>query len=142
MIVGFAGTQQSPTARQEHTLREILEELYSLVNELHHGDCIGADALAHNIAVNLGYGIVQHPPLNEAKRAFCTTPDMIIRDPKEYLERNRDIVDETTVLVAIPLQDIELVRSGTWSTVLYARRLRRPIWIIRRDGTIKREGQL
>lgn len=62
------------------------------------------------------------------------------RAPKPYLVRNRDIVEETELLIAAPAKAVEHLQSGTWSTVRYARRFGRPISIIRPDGTVIREG--
>ena len=45
MKIGFTGTQKGMT---HHQLIKLLDELCSYSNiELHHGDCIGADAQAH-----------------------------------------------------------------------------------------------
>ena len=41
---------------------------------------------------------------------------------KPYLERNRNIVDNTTMLVAFPNNNKELLKSGTWSTIRYAKK--------------------
>jgi hypothetical protein len=42
--------------------------------ELHHGDCVGADSEAHDIADACGYNIVLHPPTNYSERAWCEVP--------------------------------------------------------------------
>ena len=55
---------------------------------------------------------------------------------KPYLDRNKDIVLETQTLVATPAETTEQLRSGTWSTVRYARKLKRPAVLILPDGTI------
>jgi hypothetical protein len=60
-----------------------------------------------------------HPPTDDRKRAFCTG-NGADWEPKPYLERNHDIVDETTILIACPNGE-ERMRSGTWATVRYAR---------------------
>jgi hypothetical protein len=95
---------------------------------LHHGDAVGADAEAHDIAIELGCAIVIHPPAIETQRAFMTAAD--VRAPKPYLDRNKDIVRETTILVAAPAEAVEQLRSGTWSTVRYARRLGRQVHLL------------
>ena len=46
--------------------------------------------------------------------------------PKPYLDRNRDIVDACEVLLATP-DGPERLRSGTWSTVRYARKIGKPV---------------
>lgn len=88
---------------------------------MHHGDCIVGDWLAHRIGRELGLRMIGHPPDNPKKRAFCDFDE--IRPEKPYLERNRDIVDETDVLIGMP-DGPERLRSGTWSTIRYGRKTR------------------
>ena len=42
----------------------------------------------------------------------------------------------TDTLVAAPKEDEEVVRSGTWATVRYARKAGRVVLVVRPDGTI------
>jgi hypothetical protein len=133
--VGFSGTRRGMTGEQSRALRLSLASLGDAV--LHHGDAVGADAEAHEQAVALGWSVIIHPPINDAWRARKAASEE--RAPKPYLVRNRDIVDETELLVAAPADAVEHLQSGTWSTVRYARRLGRPISIIRPDGSVVRE---
>jgi hypothetical protein len=126
MKVGITGTQQGMNARQRQLLHMALHDL--VATELHHGDCLGVDAQAHLIARELGLFIVTHPPGNMSKRAHCIGDE--VRTPKPYLERNHDIVDEVEYLIAIPKGNTEELRSGTWATVRYARRIGRKHYII------------
>ncbi len=127
MHIGFTGTQIGMSDSQRKAIHGALLGLFQTGSVFHHGDCIGADAEAHNIAVALGYRIIIHPPLNESKRAFCKGADMTV-PALPYLERNKIIVNATTSLVAAPKGPEEL-RSGTWSTVRYAKRIGRPVTI-------------
>lgn len=54
--------------------------------------------------------------------------------PEDLLARNRDIVDETEILIACPGHMHEELRSGTWSTIRYAVKIQRPHIIIWPDG--------
>lgn len=138
MDVGFTGTRYFMTARQLGTVRKLLADLPA-GSKFHHGGCIGADEQSSHIAHELGLWIVRHPPIAQspiaiAKLAFsCFDED---REPKPYLERNHDIVDETQFLIAAPQQPIEQLRSGTWATVRYARKKRRRIVIVLPNGII------
>lgn len=130
---GFTGTQQGMTAEQ----RKVLEAWLGLykVTEFHHGDCIGADAQAHMLALSKRLVVCIHPPKDDRKRAFVV--DYQFAFPAlPYLERNRKIVDETDCLIAAPRQLHEVLRSGTWSTVRYARKLGREVIVITPDGRI------
>jgi len=133
MKVGFTGTHTGMTAKQIRTLRDTLRALKR--DEFHHGDCIGADAEAHDIAVALGFEPFIHPPINPLKRAYKTAK--LVAPPYPYLERNRHIVDACGMLLACPSNMIMTVRSGTWSTVRYAVKKGRCHIIIFPDGSTK-----
>ncbi len=133
MKVGFTGTQKGMTEAQQKTLKLFFETKIHIIKELHHGDCIGADAEAHAIARKLNYIIIIHPPIEKKKRAFCQGDSSCI--PKYYIERNHEIVDSTDFLLVAPKNYEEERRSGTWTTYRYARRKRKMIVIIYPDGT-------
>jgi hypothetical protein len=96
--IGFTGTRQGMTQGQKAALRELLASHPGAT--LHHGDAIGADAEAHDIAVELDCGIVIHPPDNVTQRAFKIAA--LTRAPRPYLDRNKVIVRETSFLIAAP----------------------------------------
>lgn len=127
-IISFTGTQEGMSSRQKSTLRAVLKG----ARELHHGDCIGADEEADQIARDMGVDVVIHPPSDSKKRAYCAKPGDVVWEPRPYLERNHDIVDEGTEVIAAPRTDREELRSGTWATVRYGRRLGRKITILHR----------
>jgi hypothetical protein len=100
---------------------------------------IGVDAEAHAIVLSPGTArvtkLVIHPPGIEGKRAFCTGFDEI-REPFPYLVRDHHIVDEVDLLVAVPKSAVEVVRSGTWATARYARKLRKLVIRLNPDGSV------
>lgn len=141
MKIGFTGTRQRPTEAQRLALAKLLE--MSGAEELRHGDCTGADAVAHHIALALRElrglpRIVIHPPVGEVYRANCQGADEVL-PVQEYLIRNRAIVDATDRLVALPQSAVEKQRSGTWSTIRFARYRKKPVVIIFPDGTVETE---
>lgn len=125
MKVGITGGRSGARPDQLETLRSKLFEVFA--TSLHHGDCVGADAQAHEIARELGLRIVVYPPDNPEYRAWCAGDEFW--SPRPYLKRNYDIVDNTDLLIALPDRP-ECQRSGTWSTVRYARRLNKPVVVI------------
>ena len=129
--IGFTGTQLGMTDAQKARLRTILQASQGV--DFHHGDCIGADVEAHDIALELGLIPVIHPPQNPSKRAF--KPATTILPTKDYLDRNHDIVDGTLLLIACPKEPEEQLRSGTWATIRYAKKTNKNIYIIIPDGT-------
>lgn len=135
--VGFTGTQHGMTSEQQVVLRGLLGTFVDAASEFHHGDCIGADAEAHEVARELGFFIVIHPPIITAKRAWKRAP--VVNVPMNYLERNRVIVRSTQLLIAAPGELEEQLRSGTWSTVRFARKMLRPIYFAMPDGTSRTE---
>lgn len=128
LSVGITATHYGATSMQLEELRKILSKF----KIMHHGDCIGGDEDAHNIAAELGMHIVIHPPINPAFRANCQGNE--IRDKRDYIARNHDIVDETEELIAMPATNTEELRSGTWATIRYARRIGRKVTIIWPNG--------
>lgn len=138
MIVGFSGTSEGITAKQAYALRKLLE--YLSPREFHHGDCVGADEQAHQIARTMGTTIVIHPPEVWKHRAFCTEYNRI-STCKPYLVRNKDIALECDVLVATPKTREEQLRSGTWATVRYARKLGRRVYLVHTDGSTTELGE-
>jgi hypothetical protein len=129
--VGFTGTRKGMTQAQMMAFLGWLGQREP--GALHHGDCLGADAQAHEIARDLGWRIVLHPPSDQSLRAFSAVADEV-RQPRPYLERNACIVDEAEVLLAAPAEAAERQRSGTWATVRYMRLKGKQVVIIEPDG--------
>jgi hypothetical protein len=134
---GFTGTRLGMTQAQKATLHDFLSHGSG---EFHHGDCIGADSEAHDIAAECGYRIVLHPPSEPALRAWRVVPDHMMRPKRPYLDRNRDIVRDTDSLIATPAEAEEQKRSGTWSTVRFARKQGKLVVLILPDGTIQQRS--
>lgn len=135
MTLGFTGTQRGMRHRQLKAVRQLLWN----VEHLHLGDCIGADAEAHEECQRLGVLTSGHPPSDGDRRANLSYDHL--HAPKSYLVRNMDIVDEgVDGLIAAPHSFVEMRRSGTWATVRYARKVKRHIWLVMPDGTVKEEN--
>jgi hypothetical protein len=128
--VGFTGTQRGMTELQMAALRAVLRQFEP--GEFHHGDCIGADDEAAQVAALLEYTVHRHPPTDPSKRAYA--PYDVEWPAKPYLVRNQEIVDASEVLIAAPKSKTEEVRSGTWATIRYARKLGRDLYIIWPNG--------
>lgn len=143
---GFTGTRKGLTKRQLGALKTLLLDLEC--DEFHHGDCLGADAEFHALVDNEGCRVVIHPPFVNAHRANCVTKcaDGIVMPPRDYLDRDYEIA-KSPILIACPAEETgEVVRSGTWATVRYARQLRvrdksvpKTIYIIRPSGRVEEE---
>lgn len=147
--IAVTGTQEGMTRGQEWTLIGLWlplaqNPLDHLVVKLHHGDCVGVDSEANEIARELGFKTEAWPYEREdrinKKRAFSQV-DVCNLPTADPMERNYKIaLAGKDGLYALPKEMDEVVRSGTWSTVRRARKLERKIWIIRPDGSVKEEG--
>lgn len=139
MDVGFTGTQEGMTlAQKELTLRRLRTLLDGTPrNQLaaHHGICIGADAHFHYACQALEIPIIGHPPINQSKMEKLDG-FLYLWDPKEYLDRNTDIVNCSDLLIATPKEMQEVLRSGTWSTIRKARKRGIQRYIILPNGEV------
>jgi hypothetical protein len=130
--VGFSGTQDGMTFEQIQRVDYTLEDKL-MIMRAHHGDCIGGDEQFHKLSRLNGLLVIGHPPINSSKRAFCDFDEE--RVPEEYLVRNKLIVDESDSMIFAPKGEEEL-RSGTWSTVRYAKKNEVPGTIVWPDGMV------
>lgn len=133
--LAFTGTRHGMTACQ----RRVFEWLFieQQPSRFHHGDCIGADVEAHDVAMMYNVAVILHPPQDESKRAYCLNA-LEDREPLPYLDRNHQIVDESELLIATPQTFNEVLRSGTWSTIRYAEKTSTPFIIIYPNGIMSR----
>lgn len=124
--IGFTGTRHGMTPHQINSVCTLIAEakLAEKVVYARHGDCIGADETFDQLCAGMCIPRIVHPPDVDTYRAFCAGE--LILEARPYLFRNRDIVNNSGVLIATPETHTERDRSGTWSTVRYARRTNKP----------------
>lgn len=125
MKIGVTGTREGATLEQIDQVTEFLQRHQGTDNEFHHGDCRGVDVQVAAIARELGYKIVCHPPLSDEQQGFFGGD--IVHEPKGYLQRDRNIVDSTEVLLVVPLQTEWQPKGGTWYTHDYAVKTKKPV---------------
>jgi hypothetical protein len=121
MSLGLSGSRYGATENQEKYFRKFLKKHHRLIKEFHHGDCEGWDSLSHEI-IREEYPeikIIIHPPKSKKWRGMNKGDQE--REKKDYLERNKDIVQESDLILAFP-KDKNMKGSGTWHTINYARR--------------------
>lgn len=131
-IVGFTGTRMGMTAAQMSTFARLRTELQLTV--FHHGDCVGADAEAHDLVVGGGSPVEVHvhPPVDDTHRAWKKGD--VEHKPLTHFARNRAIVIASDVLMAASASPERLTRGGAWYTIDYARKLGKPVVILWPDG--------
>lgn len=133
--IGFTGTQIGMTDPQLSITRFLIKKHLNEIEEVHHGDYIGADDDFHTLVrLHSNIKIVIHPPKNKSKRAFRLGDIML--EPDEYLKRNHDIVDACDILIATPKENKEVLRSGTWATIRYGKKSGKTVIIIFPDGKV------
>lgn len=143
MSIGFTGTRNPLTLQQRTALEMALSAAVARGDvEFHHGACVGADAASHLSALARGMHVIVHPPVNESKMmpAEMLIPargaNITVLPPKDYHARNRDIVNASTYLLAMP-DGPERPHSGTWYTIRYAESRGIIAHIVYPDGSIK-----
>jgi hypothetical protein len=130
MKIGFTGTRKGLTTEQYSMVKWLFEQFKP--TEFHHGDCIGCDEQAAMLAREATIHIVKHPPVNQHQQANSKADET--RKRRAYLKRNHNIVDETDIMIATPGEAKEIIRSGTWATIRYARNQNKRIIIIFPNG--------
>jgi hypothetical protein len=146
MILAFTGTRKGMTAAQRAALPSVLA---ALPERVLHGGAEGADEEFDTWLVERGMSTlsIEIWPCNWDRDDFwrrsgkyhgASRPGVnpIIPDP---LLRNRVIAERCDALLACPAETTEQLRSGTWSTVRYARKAGKLITIIAPDGTVREE---
>ena len=129
--IGFTGTRNGMNKEQIKELENIIKS--KQLDEFHHGMCVGSDQQAHDVVKKEKIKIVGHPPTYKKFQAKLDCN--IVMKPHEYLRRNKNIVDETEILIATPDKK-ECITSGTWSTIRYARKQHKKIYIIHKNGRV------
>lgn len=131
--IGMTGSRDGMTDEAKSWLNSYIKSTNNIEN-VHHGDCVGADTDFHNIALEHGLSIHIHPPKYSSNREFNKDYDKIYGE-KDYLKRNRDIVNDTDLLLGFPNGYTNVLRSGTWSTIRYAKKVGKHVIIVYPDGS-------
>jgi hypothetical protein len=131
--MGFTGTRNGMTAAQRTAVLMLLRDYEPA--EVHHGDCVGADAQFADLAKSaIGARVVAHPGPDGDLRAHALCDEEW--RPLTHFARNRNIVEQTDVLIATPPAMHELPSGGTWYTIRYARKVGKLNVVVWPDGTI------
>jgi hypothetical protein len=136
-VAGFTGSKNGMAQKQKFAIIRLLIELRPTT--LHHGDCVGADEQIDGVCATMGIVRVAHPGDIVEMRANCQCE--LAHEPMPCLQRNKLIVATVDYLLAAPSASHEVLRSGTWATVRYARAAGIPIWVASRAGEIETFNQ-
>lgn len=138
--VGITGSRHGMSDNQITSGNRLLRQLKKQgASVLAHGDCLGVDSQAHSLAVSLGYQTQVHPPTNPRNRAYMKG-DVVYKE-QAYLDRNKDIVTASDVIVAFPEQSQKdrppVKGSGTWHVIRYTRLVQKTLYIVWPDGEVE-----
>lgn len=129
MHYGVTGTRHGWNEKQRTEVIAFLKAQFKPGDILHHGDCEGVDVQVAAAAKEIGFYIVSHPPIPQGTRGHFQHNDEE-RPPGDYLDRDRDIVDDSDFMIVVPHQDQEVIRSGTWYTYRYSKKRLTPSLIV------------
>jgi hypothetical protein len=132
--IGFTGNRYGLTQEQKTQIIQVFELYDDII--VSHGDCVGSDTDFHNLSIEYKQSnptkkflIHIYPPTDNKLRSYCVGD--LIFDPKPYLQRNKNIVTNSDILIGCPIDKTkEQIRSGTWSTIRFARKLNKQIYLL------------
>lgn len=141
--VGFTGTRHGMTTSQWQELEDLLAILVKDRDvRWHDGDCVGSDDQAHSVInkVTSDQAYTIGHPCNLSKyRAWRDFDEL--KEELPPLVRNKKIVEQSDIMFAAPEGFDEIgIGSGTWATIRYARRKKKPLIIVWPDGANTLEG--
>jgi len=116
--LGITGTRNGLNEFQRDELTVLLKMFREEFDEFHHGDCVGVDCQTAQIARELDYVIVAHPPTKDNLRGFFESD--VNNQKYGYLERDRNIVKSVDLLLVCPKETTHQNIGGTWYTHDYA----------------------
>jgi hypothetical protein len=154
MILGFTGTRRGLTTAQRAALPSVLAVL---PDDIEHGGAEGADEEFHSFLLPEIVRSNCHP-LQQGCRVVIRTATterfwhwrrweadagdprwLVLVQPVAPLRRNHQIASRCDHLLACPAESSEILRSGTWATIRYARTAGKLVTIIKPDGTVQEE---
>ncbi len=138
-VAGFTGARVGMTLKQKERVIELVELCCKDVLYCLHGDCVGADEDFDNICKICNVATKCMPCTLDNFRAHTDCEE--ISKPEAPMKRNRKIVEGSDFIISCPPNYKKIKSgSGTWATIGYARRAKKPLYIIYPDGTLDREN--
>lgn len=141
--IAFTGTQSGMVDGQLIRVIQLVRS-FSLqgYTRARHGGCIGADEEFDAICREADFHLTIHWSTlhhKQMKRPSKQKEEVWINELPP-LVRNRRMVEAAKLLIAAPSSYREELRSGTWSTIRYARKAELPTYIVFPDGSMKKEN--
>lgn len=128
MKIGVTGTREGLSGKRLASLRRFIYDLNYHNTTVLHGMCKGVDEQVNHFCFLFNLRTIGYPGTEGQARSMKCTDVLPVRP---FLERNKDIVNDCDLLIGCPSDpNKEELRSGTWSTIRYARKIGKPILII------------
>ena len=127
---GFTGTRAGMTERQKDNSRAAL--MLGKPAIIRHGAAFGSDREFHAIwreELPDRFADVW-PADSKSAKLFDDQDNVAVNPVMPPLDRNVEIVKRSKFIIATPHTEQEEQRSGTWSTIRHARRLKVPVLIL------------
>lgn len=142
MNIGFTGRRDGLSQEQHNALDKFLfkikKENFNTITTIQ-GGCIGADEQFYHLSkVYDMYRITYpgHSAKDNTSLSFDYSDSNEIAISKTYFERNRNIVNDSYLMVACPYGDDFNKSGGTNYTINYSIKQGKKIYIILPDGKI------
>jgi hypothetical protein len=137
MRISFTGTREGYNDWQANQLADWLTQRKNVIIIAAHGCCKGSDIQFHNLLRKIcgkSVFISVFPSNNNYTRAPIPEDANWVDEQRPPLERDKLIVEAGyDQLLATPLQMVEVLRSGTWATIRYAKKKKVPCEIFWRE---------
>lgn len=136
-VLGFTGSREGPTEEQKATWEKMTIWLSGI--GMHNGCAVGSDRyVLENLPAVSSCSLW---PANldgstwakDFAKRHLATEILPILSP---LDRNKYIVSHSHGLIAFPSTDTEVLRSGTWATIRYARKTKKPVLYVLPSGML------
>jgi hypothetical protein len=137
MKIGITGTRSGMSPEQKIQFIKLIDKLKptSFID----GCCIGVDEETYLIVKEMGiqtigrpgYSALTQENINEFRSVYQRD---IMHMAQTHFARNRDIVKESDIMIAIPYELNG--KGGTNYTIDYSIKMKKPLYIILRNGEI------
>lgn len=145
-VIGITGTRDGMTSEQKSVVHTVLSYYFDASTFLS-GMCIGTDAQSSKMASGMGMIVEGYPGHSKSNPDDLTCRDRAvenydeIRESKPYYDRNRDIVDDSDLMIACPNgKNYHGGKGGANYTIRYALKVGKPIVIIFPDGETEKHN--
>jgi hypothetical protein len=131
MMISITGSREGMTAWQRAALTKALRR--PSVTAIVHGDCVGVDAEADEIAATLGLQRFAFPSNYTSTRARRDRDGCVyLAEPAAPMQRNLPIIEHGQACVGL----LRPSSRGTWGAIRIAERLKKPLLVLGEQAVI------